>query len=141
MSAGSPCQALLVTGGICEKSYIEHGPVSQSIVMASTPMDTAVMASMAPSASAWSHPTNSVFPSANAGRVVHYTAARSHVPPGPFSNLSTPQYGHGQGRSQPHGFTQGPPALLTNVSARSTSLVMRIFFTPYAVRNFMPLFR
>jgi hypothetical protein len=79
----SPCEAS-VSGGQCGRPYIEHGPALLAAGSATTPVSSG---SVAPPASAWSHPNNPTFPSANAARVDHFTAARdASVPSGPFSN-------------------------------------------------------
>jgi len=65
----SLCAAPTPTGP-CGRPYIEHGPVLHTHSSITAPI------SMAPPSSAWSHPTNPVFPSANAARIDHFTAAR-----------------------------------------------------------------
>lgn len=122
----SLCAAPTPTGP-CGRPYIEHGPVPHTHGSITAPI------SMAPPSSAWSHPTNPVFPNANAARVDHFTAAReAGIPAGPFNNSSTRRI-RAQTRSNSRGFTQGTPALATNSSVIATFLSLRIMFLPFAV--------
>jgi hypothetical protein len=142
-SAMSPCEASTPTG-LCGRPYIEHGPVLQVqgtvAVSASSNLITVPATSMAPTSSAWSHPTNTVFSSANAARVDHYTAARdAGIPSGPFSNSPSARRTRAQGRSNPRGFAQVTPALATSTSAVATFLMLRIMFLPFAVHFYVIL--